>query len=368
MIPYILGIIALIQGLLSLRDGLLSARHIRTFRPRAFRHDSVIVFCPCKGVDYDFEKNIRSLLDQDYPNYRVQFIVESQTDEAHAALSRLGVASILVAGRATDCGQKVHNLTYAVGHAGTADIYVFCDSDAFFQRRWLSTLIAPLGPTNVSTGYRWYAAVRFNLPTLLRSAWNASVVTALGDHGRNFTWGGSMAMYRTTFERLKILQSWRGSVSDDFAVTTAAHRAGIRIDFVPECLVPSYGECSWPELLEFTTRQVTITRVYHPRLWWTACVGQLIFNTAFWGCLWVEPRITLGLYALAAAKSWVRLRAVRSVVPPAALSGHDWFYILSSPAVGLLYLFNTICSALSTDIKWRQIRYKLVSPNETRVV
>src|SRR5262245_2971429 len=280
---YIIGVIAIIQGLLSLLDGTRACRHIRTYRPKAHRNDSVLVFCPCKGVDHDFEKNIRSLLEQDYPNYTVKFVVESEDDQAYPALTHMGIREIVVAGRAWDCGQKVHNLTYAVRRAGdSADVYVFCDSDARFHRIWLSTLTAPLDTANVTTGYRWYAPERFNIPTLLRSAWNASVVTALGDHDRNFTWGGSMAMYRSTFERLKILHAWQGSVSDDFAVTRAAERASTRIVFVPECLVPSYGECTWRELIEFTTRQVTITRVYHAPLWRMAFFGSAVFNVAVW--------------------------------------------------------------------------------------
>jgi cellulose synthase/poly-beta-1,6-N-acetylglucosamine synthase-like glycosyltransferase len=342
---------------------------MRTFRPAANRSERVLVFCPCKGVDHEFEKNIRSLIDQDYPNFKVKFIVESPDDEAYAALKAMGVSDVLIAGMSSNCGQKVHNLAFGVRYAGEpADIYVFCDSDARFPRQWLAKLTAPLTPENVTTGYRWYAPERFSISTLLRSAWNASVVTALGDHDRNFAWGGSMAIYRSAFERLNILRAWRGCVSDDFAVTNAAQRAGIGLVFVPECLVPSYGECTWSELLEFTTRQMVITRVYHPRLWRLAFIGQGIFNVSLWGLLFVQPWISLAIYGLAAAKSWVRLGAVRSVLPDAALPRHDWFYILCPPAVGLIYLYNLVQSVVSTDIVWRQIRYKLVSPNETRVV
>jgi hypothetical protein len=121
-------------------------------------------------------------------------------------------------------------------------------------------------------------------------------------------------------------------------------------------------------LLEFTTRQVTITRVYHPRLWRLALIGAVVFNVAFWGLLFVQPSMSLLLYVLGLAKSWIRIRAVRSVLPASVLSSHDWFYILFSPAAALVYLYNTIRSAAGNHIVWRQIRYKLVSPNETRVV
>ena len=38
-------------------------------------------------------------------------------DPAVEVLRSIGAKNILVAGRATDCGQKVHNLAYAVTHA-----------------------------------------------------------------------------------------------------------------------------------------------------------------------------------------------------------------------------------------------------------
>src|SRR5438094_873681 len=133
---YLLATIAILQGILTLWDGIRAARHMRTFRPRRAGRERVTVFCPCKGIDPEFEKNVRSVIDQDYPNYEVLFIVESEDDPAYSKLRGLD-QKVLVAGRATGQGQKVHNLTYAVRHAGAPDVYVFCDSDARFPRGWL---------------------------------------------------------------------------------------------------------------------------------------------------------------------------------------------------------------------------------------
>src|SRR5438105_10520380 len=238
-IPYILATIAILQGIFTLLDGMRAARHMKTFRPRRVRSERVTVFCPCKGIDAEFDKNIQSIIQQDYPNYEVVFIVESEDDAARPRLRELK-QNVLVAGRASNQGQKVHNLSYGVAQAGAPDVFVFCDSDARFPPDWLSKLIAPLDSTNITTGYRWYVAPRFRLATLLRSAWNASSVSILGNHNRNFAWGGSTAIHRETFNRLKILQAWRGSVSDDYTITQTAQRAGVKIIFVPECLIPSY--------------------------------------------------------------------------------------------------------------------------------
>lgn len=364
---YILAAIAILQGILTLLDGIRSARHLRSFRLRRATRRRVVVFCPCKGTDSEFEKNIQSILGQDYTDYNVQFIVESEDDPACQTLRNLRV-NVLVAGRATDCGQKVHNLRYAVERKGDdAPIYVFCDADARFPANWLSLLLAPLDATNITTGYRWYVAPSAHFPTLMRSAWNASSVSILGDHNRNFAWGGSTAIQRETFHRLNILEAWRGSVSDDYAITRTAQRAGTRIVFVPECLIPTYGDCTFRELLEFTTRQIIITRVYHPSLWRIGFIGHMIFNSAFFVLPFSHPWLWFTVYGLSTAKSCIRYRAVQTVLPPAALSNHGWFYILCSPLVALLYLYNMVSSALGTDIVWRQIHYKLVSPNETRV-
>lgn len=366
MILYALAAIAILQGIVTLVDGIRAARYMRQFRPRRTSQERVAVFCPCKGIDSDFQKNTQSVLNQDYSNYEVHFIVESEDDAAYSILRAMGT-DVIVAGRATSRGQKVHNLACAVKRCGTADVYVFCDSDARFPANWLSRLLAGLAPGRVSSGYRWYVADRFHFPTLMRSAWNAASVSILGDHDRNFAWGGSTAIHRETFERLKILDAWQGSVSDDYTITRTAQSVGAKIVFVPECLVPSYGECSFFELLEFSTRQIIITRVYHPGLWRIGFIGHFLFNAAFWSLFFVHPVLWLFVYLFSISKSWVRYSAVRTVLPATALSGYAWFYILSSPLVALLYLYNMVASAFSREIVWRQIHYKLISPSETRV-
>jgi len=369
---YIICGLALIQGIVSLLQGMKSIRHIRTYRPQSDWRPRVVVFCPCRGVDDEFASNVRSILNQDYPNFRVVFVVDSESDPAVEALRALD-ANVLVAGAASGRGQKVHNLIYGVENAaGDAEVFVFCDADARFPRNWITNLLAPLQREDVavSTGYRWYAAESGSLPALLRSSWNASVVTALGDHDRNFAWGGSMALRRDVFNSLEILEEWNGALSDDYAVTRAAQRAGKRVVFVPQCLIPSYGDCTWAELLEFTTRQILITRIYDPRTWWTALVSQTIFTIAFWGALTFPeplPVITLALYLLAAIKSYLRYKAVSTILSAPALSRDLASYVLSPPLTALLFEYNLLRSLFTRTLTWRQIRYTLISPTQTVV-
>ena len=332
----------------------------------------MVVFCPCRDLDPGFRENIASILDQDYPDFRAVFIVDSPADPSARLLSEMK-AMVLVAGEATSRGQKVHNLIHGVEHgAGDAEVFVFCDADARFPREWITRLVAPLEDHGVavSTGYRWYAAEKGGLSALLRSVWNASVVTALGRHNRNFAWGGSMALRREVFDQIGVRKTWEGAVSDDYAVTHAARRSGKRIVFVPECLIPSYGECTWHDLLDFTTRQILITRVYDPSTWRTLLITQTIFNVAFWAGLalpWPFWLVTPTLWVMAEIKSYMRYEAVATVLPEGALSKHRSSYILLAPLTALLFQYNLIRSAFSRSITWRQIRYRLISPNRTEV-
>jgi hypothetical protein len=207
----------------------------------------------------------------------------------------------------------------------------------------------------------------------MRSAWNASVVTMMGPHDRNFAWGGSMALKRAVFDRIRVRDWWAGAVSDDYGVTRAAREAGMRIEFVPTCLVPSHGDCGWRDLFEFTTRQILITRVCAPGPWKAGFVSQMVFNTAFWGLPFAAAAhpaaaaLWAGVAALAAAKAAIRIRAVDTAVARGVLSNRRWSYILLVPFVALLYAYNMIRSALTREMVWRQIHYTLLSPNRTVV-
>src|SRR5262249_52854653 len=94
---YIVASIAILLGIFSLLEGVRATEHIRSFRPRASWRPTAVVFCPCKGIDPEFRKNIASLLKQEYPSFRTFFIVESEQDPAWLELKSTG-ATVLVAG------------------------------------------------------------------------------------------------------------------------------------------------------------------------------------------------------------------------------------------------------------------------------
>ncbi len=368
----------------------------------------VSIIAPCRGLDEDLEENLSALFRQNFPRYEVIFVVDSETDESVSVINKiihhqdtkntkklnkktscplcLGGAKLVVAGKAGNESQKVHNLREAVLHvADESEVFVFVDSDARPSEDWLRNLIAPLRDEKIgaATAYRWFISKKFGFASEMRTVWNASIASALGANVKsNFCWGGSMALRRATFEKIEMRERWRGTLSDDFAVTRAMNEAALPIFFVPQALAVSVENCSWRECLEFTTRQMKITRVYAPHLWKLSFIGAGLFNLVwlwgifnlfFYGAETPAFWFSLGSLALVSifsvGKSWLRLKAVKLVLKDyeSALEKQFWTQNtlwIFSPA---LFFYNSACALVSREIVWRGIRYKLISPSETLV-
>ena len=388
---YFLAALSSWFGLQSLLSGIRYAAYVRreTSRPLPDFQPFVSVIAPGRGLEPGLIDNLRPLLAQDYPRYEVLFVFDAADDPAIKIVDELtGLAAVpartVIAGPASDSGQKVHNLRVAVKEIDPqSEVLVFVDTDARPGKDWLRKLVAPLADETLgaSTGYRWFTPERGGLASRLRSVWNASVASALGsDTAKNFCWGGSTAIRRTTFINLEVSERWRGTVSDDFTLTGVLKEAKLPIYFTPNCLVASAGDCDFRELLEFTTRQIKITRVYASHLWLPLLLGSSLFAIAFFGGLIllilqifeilsptiVLPLVLLLIFTLGAAKSYLRFRAVSLVVKT---SRRDLLaHVILWPFASLLYLYNAVVAGFSRRIKWRGITYELKSPREAVII
>jgi cellulose synthase/poly-beta-1,6-N-acetylglucosamine synthase-like glycosyltransferase len=398
LVFYFFAAIAIWLGLVSLRGGVRFVRYVQgelakelpEFTPFA------TVFVPCRGLDDGLKENIEAIFAQAYPAFEIIFVSDRADDPALALIEEarrsfsgeLGpTMRFVVSGPATDSGQKVHNLRVAVAAADPqSEIFVFVDTDARPRADWLLTLIKPLQDPDLgaTTGYRWFIPVRGGVASHLRSVWNAAIASALGEQAeKNFCWGGSTAIRRETFQNRKVVEYWRGTVSDDFALTRALHDGDLPIKFVPQCLTASFEDCTLGELIEFTNRQLKITRAYAAHLWKGVLLGSLIFVLVFFGGMALAVvRALLGLsfatplvlllviFALGSMKSHFRLRAVSQVIPDERLRsvGTTLAHLMLWPLASVLYLYNGLAAAVSRRITWRGITYELKSPSETVIL
>ncbi len=381
---YVLGGVNIGIGVYSLFSTLGYYRYAK----RARRLKSEDAYCPpvallvpCCGVEEGLEDNLRALVRQDYEALKVIFIVEDGSDPAVPIIERvLGSESrsgeLVVAGPAERRGQKVHNLVAGLERVGDAEVFAFADSDGRPDDGWLAHLVSPLREprVGVSSSYRFYLPEPGCLASVLRSAWNAGVLTLLGEHDRNFAWGGSMAIRRRIFEEAKVEVAWRGALSDDYALTHAVRRAGYYVKFVPRAIVASHGRVKLRQLLRWCARQMAITRVYWPNLWrigggsQVAFVAFLITGSMAASSGHVEVAVLLSVVLLL---SWlsggIRARAVRLLLPEWSpeLRRYDWAYVLLAPAASFITVYGFLSSALSRRIEWRGKTYEMLSPSDT---
>ena len=372
-----------------------NARHFRSRlrepRPHGFT-PRVELFVPCKGLDPGFETMVQTVLHQDYPHYGVTFVVESQDDPAYQALQSLLNCNpevgtrLMVAGLATDCGQKVHNLRMATASLDPAvEALAFADSDTQLPADWLLRLIDPLRKAQVGavTGYRWLFPVDRNWSASVFSAMNGRATFAYGNHPLNHIWGGSWAIMRKVFDAVGIREAWRGAVTEDLSLARAFRRSGLRVVFEPRCLVASPVRGSWSALLEFARRQYLIIKVFAPDIWWPALLGNLLFCSVFWGGLalllmrrgtdgtrWWVVGLLAFLCAAGTLRALFRRSAVRTRFPARldALNRAIWLDLLAHPLLAIVELCCILSSAPSRTITWRGIRYRVDNTHQTQIL
>lgn len=383
--------------------GLQTWEHRRFARSRLAELDRcratgrAMIFVPCKGVDVGLEENLRRFFHQDYDDYEITFVVESPWDAACDLIAQVmgenphRTSHLVVAGRAKDCGQKVHNLRLAIQRKLSEEIefLVFADSDARPGPCWLRAILARLASgkrkaTTAATGYRWLLPMRPTLANHLLYSINCNVAMFLGPRQRYPIWGGSWALRRSAFEATELLDAWRGTLSDDLVATNVLRRHELGVRYEPACMVASPVDGTLLENFRFLRRQYLISRVYVPSLWLGGLTGSLIAGAGWlstlavfgWAAVagsWLvfpSAGVVLALYGLDMARASIRQDLVNLYVPDCReqLRRAVRFDIWANPLAGLFNALAMVASCVGWHIRWRDITYRLQSGGIAQIV
>jgi len=367
-----LGILNLVLSLSSLRDA--RRKQVRTAIPAARNNPTVTLFIPCCGDEEGLGDNLEAIAGQDFSSLSLVFVVKSGDDGAVPVIERVRQrygGELVIAGEASGCSQKVHNLLRALDREPSSTILAFTDSDGRPDPGWLRRLIAPLDQPGVGAAstYRFYVPEPRSVSSLLRSVWNASVLSLLGDHDRNFAWGGGMAIQRARFDAIGVREAWQGALSDDYALTHAVRRAGLRVAFVPEAIVPSYGSVGFAELMGWVGRQMSITRVYWPALFRIALLHHCQYVLFFVLGPWAAGRYGLWLWSLVQLTSLATALINGRRTPWSRfIKGRRLAFALAVPAASFMTLAGGMRALWSRRIVWRERIYEMRSPTETIIL
>jgi ceramide glucosyltransferase len=389
----ILAILQIASGAYLLWQGVLWLTYVqkRLKIDPGFYAPRTAVLCPCKGMEAGLERNLVSLCEFDHQNYEVFFVVASENDPAHSILKRVAASSrvkahIIIAGAPANCSEKVNNLRVAIEQVPPEfEVLVFADSDGRPGKSWLHKLVAPLADSRLgaTSTMRWFVPTQNDLATAFLAAWNAPVVTMLGGHTRNFCWGGGTAIRRAIFEQIGMMDVWQYAFSDDYSLTAMIEQGRRFVLFLPECLTVSYVSTDFAGLLEFTNRQIRITKVYRPQMWGMAFATHFLYCITLLLGIYLALGLTFSsrpafhiltllalMLLLSATRGAIRVIGVTEAMPAIRkeIVSQSWIYIVLTLVVPFLYLVNFFSSLVGHRLRWRGITYELISTEQTRIV
>jgi len=386
VLAFLASVASVVQGI-RLRGGVRRAVRLAlgAFLP------SVAVILPIRGLDVGFDENMRALLSQAYPRYRLLVVADDSADPALQRIQTIArefpqVAVATILSEASPLRGKVNALRSALGHLRPEDeVVVFADSDIRPAPDWLRQLVQPLADSTVgvATGFRWYLPPRPTFWSLVRAEWNAVSANVLFDPRRSFAWGGSCAVRTDLLVPLRLGDRWRDVLSDDLVLTQAVREAGLKITYVPAALVPTFEGADRATCTEWCFRQMTMATLYLPivRRYATAAFavfnGSILFGFAclalavLWGVAYLIPAaLFLAPFPVSIAKAALRRRALFSAAPTVAAAWNvpAWRAAIAAIAVPWVMAAGLLRTRKPTTVRWRGHTYDVSDPQHVRLL
>jgi ceramide glucosyltransferase len=204
----------------------------------------VTMLKPIYGLERNLERNLRSALSQDYPDYQVVMSVQRLDDPALPLLRRLEQeygperATVVAVQSEPVVNGKVQNLENGLS-AARHDILVISDSDVFTPADYLARIAAPLRDADVGYVCTLYKGVdaRSWYEQLELLTYNAefipSSVFAYRTGVSGLCLGASVALRRTTLEAVGGLASLADYLVEDYELGRRILERGERMVLLP---------------------------------------------------------------------------------------------------------------------------------------
>jgi hypothetical protein len=221
-----------------------------------------------RGPDPGLTATLESLVDQNYPDFVIHLVVDSETDpvleDVHRLQDAYGPDRIQVSFLSSPgktCSLKCSSLIQAIREIDDRyEIFAFIDGDASPHRNWLRDLAVPLvrGEGDVAGGNRWYLPPCASWGAMTRYFWNAAFMVAMW--GRRIPWAGTMAIKRQTVEDIGLLDAWQAAMSVDVTLHRLLDQHHKKFVFVPTLLMVNREDISSAAFIAWVSRQMAVAR------------------------------------------------------------------------------------------------------------
>ncbi|MBE9007249.1 glycosyltransferase family 2 protein [Fortiea sp. LEGE XX443] len=354
------------------------------------------VILSLRGADPFLSECLRSLLAQNYPQYNLKLVVDSQTDPAwqiaHDTVNQLGATNVELNYLRVirhNCSLKCSALLQVVSELDNSyEVVAFVDGDTVVHPNWLRELVSPLSNPKIgaTTGNRWYVPTGKYWGSLVRYAGNVSTVVQMFLFG--IPWGGTLAVKTEVLRHTGMLEMWGKVLNEDLMMHKVLKKHGMQIKFVPSLIMVNREECDLLGLIDHLKRLFLYSRLYHPQ--WIAIVGDLVSSILFPTTaivlllisLWFEQWeltnqlfrsysiYTLGLLLIMLMlELGIRPVIVAQGLPITKLSpGAVLKMAIAIPLTQWVYGLAMLSSLLRSTVKWRGAIYRVQGPWNIRLI
>jgi hypothetical protein len=384
------GIVGSVQAVLFLK----LYRSVRNSEPAALDADEcppVLVVMCLRGRDPFLASSLRRLFRQDYPDYKVRVVVDSQGDPArklvHDVRREVGARHVEILTLESHdelCSAKMSSLLLGTAHLPErTQIVATVDGDCVMHRSCLRELVAPLVHEDVAvtTGNRWFAPPQRSLGGLARLQWNVGCVTVM--NAAALPWGGCLAMQRGVIEDAEVRDCYRHAFAEDMLLGSLMQKRGHRVKYVPQATIVNHEDISLAGLYRFVTRQMLCVRLHHHRrviiIGWAGLLSLVLGVVCPLGLLMPSLRSAsaMGLAVIAVCNALPMLLALRAIRKLTAGQGENllaWapssvaMLLLTAPLMHCVSLAASIRATFARSISWRGLTYELASDPQLRLV
>ncbi|KJE49694.1 MULTISPECIES: glycosyltransferase family 2 protein [Acidiplasma] len=222
------------------------------YRPRT------LVMIPCRGVDYSLEENLKSIINQDYPDYHAVTIVDSPDDPACSIINKLKIDCIVSDFQCGKCSGKVRALCTAIEKYPDYEVYVIADSDILVSSQWLKYLIMPLGIDNagISTTFPYFKPVG-GFWSRVKEVWGFVGMGLMEAKLTRFGWGGSLAFKKSLLNNY--FDYFCSNISDDTALTKIAKDKNLDLYYVKRAMPVVNSPENFEQFFEWANRQTALS-------------------------------------------------------------------------------------------------------------
>ena len=320
----------------------------------------VSILKPVRGLDPNFEENLRAHLDQEYPELEILVGAADADDPALAVGAKAGVRTF-VCGRSEGGNRKVAILEELAAHA-RHELLLVDDADIRPSRDWLATTVAAVQRPNVGLAtclYRASPGATFGskMDALSVSINFASqALTAAEIWGIPFALGATMLFPRTELERIGGFAAIRSYVADDYQLGVRIAALGKGTVLSPSVVETVEGDASIAEVWTRHLRWSRTMRVSRP---W-GYLGLISTFGVLWSCAliaatgWGSPWAWLG-YACLFARCVAAVSVARTL---RARFGAAWLLL---PVADLWAFAVWAASFLGSAVTWKGRRLQLDS-------